>query len=71
MKSEESNGVPIVLTWCVHFNPDEIVHVTTLNNVFSVAYYLELRNAISIYLFYQQMPNWLFGHYTTFQTIHS
>ena len=42
--------------------------VTTLNMIFSVTYYLELRNAITVYCsshFWPTKSNWLFGHYRT------
>ena len=45
---------------------------TTINMIFSVIYYLELRNAIFIYCIshiYQQMWNWQFEHYKRLTTL--
>ena len=47
--------------------------LTTPNIVLSVTYYLELRNAITIYCisFFlgQQRSNWLFEHYVTLTSL--
>ena len=47
--------------------------ITTLNIIFRVTYYLELRNAMTVYytshFFYQQRLNWLFGHHKTLTTL--
>ena len=50
-----------------------IRELSALNMISSVTYYLELRYAIYIYLFYisfsyQKLLNWLFGHYRTSTT---
>ena len=46
---------------------------STQNIVFSVTYFLKLRNAMIMYFmsqsFYQQRSNWLFGHYRTFTSL--
>jgi hypothetical protein len=46
---------------------------TTLDMIFSVTYYLELHNVVSIcciYLIvYQHMLNWLYGHYRALTTL--
>ena len=45
---------------------------STLNIIFSVTYYLELHNLylfIVYLIFYQQMLNWLFGHYKILTTL--
>ena len=64
-KTSITTAWPVVDGACCHYVVRE---ETTLNKILSVTYFMELRNVylFIVYLvFYQQMLNWLFGHYRT------